>query len=200
MTLLIMIGLIQGGLRKSNGWFYILAPAVGMRCIPPIAFLISHFVMVELVEQYVPTFRTSIWLIVAFHSISALPLALLIVVPRLNRLHTPNTNEGGLFDMAQMDGLSAGTYFAHILFPNLRSEFLLAGLMAFSVSWSESLYAGVFQNGRENWTMPVFIAAFETSYQIAWAQLFASMAASIFVLVALAVVSVRLLNYELHLD
>lgn len=152
--------------------------------------------MILLTEQHFPTFRMGIWVVVIFHSISALPLALLIVVPRLKRLHAPNTSDGGLFDLARMDGLSPGAYFTHILLPNLRSEFLLAGLMTFAFSWSEALYAGVFQTGRNSWTMPVFIATFETSYEIAWGPLFASMATSTLVLAALAATLIKSLTFR----
>jgi trehalose/maltose transport system permease protein len=196
LTLLLASALIIPGLAKDGTWYHLLAPAVALRCIPPIALLIPHTVMVD----FVPAIRKSAWLLASFHSLIALPLALLIIIPRLQRLHRNDFSEGGLFDLARLDGLSSESYLLRILLPNLKSEFLLAGVIAFSVSWGELLYSGVFRVSSADRTLPVFISTFETGYEILWTSLFVATAFSCIIVTALAAVVASLLNREMISD
>jgi len=196
LTLLLASGLIIPGLTRNRTWYHLLAPAVALGCIPPIALLIPHNILVN----YVPAIGSSAWLLASFHSLIALPLALIIIIPRLQRLHGNDIDEAGLFDLARSDGLSPEFYLFQILLPNLRSEFLLAGVIAFSVSWGELLYSGVFRASPADRTLPVFISKFETGYEILWTSLFVATAFSCIIVVALSVAAVRLLNQELISD
>ncbi len=174
-------------ITSRNRYIVLMSSAVLGRCLPPIAYLVPHFVIYDYATRKIAALQISLLWIVSFHAFLIIPVSLLLIAPRIYRLDRGDGGEGGLRELAALDGISGPNYFIRILLPNSGSEVALAAAMGFSLSWGEMLYATVFRATRSEWTLPVLIGSFETSYSILWGPLFVATAVS---LVAFCVVVV----------
>lgn len=177
LSVVIALGMASWCIGNDGRLGIVLGPALTLRCVPPIALLLAHLAALSILEL-----SKSRTLLILFHAVAALPIALVVIVPRLRSLDTGRGGATGLGDIAAVDGLPQDVYLFYVLVPAMLPDLLLAWALCFAFSWGEFLYAGVLLPSPDVWTLPVLMSTFEGSQRIDWGPLYASITVSVTVL------------------
>lgn len=78
-----------------------------------------------------------------------------------------------LDEAALVDGCGRLKALFYIIFPSAIPGIAVTFLFTFILGWNEYLFASVFLNSYEKWTMPVALASFRGQYLVEWNFLFA---------------------------
>ncbi|HUZ52518.1 MAG TPA: carbohydrate ABC transporter permease [Streptosporangiaceae bacterium] len=73
-----------------------------------------------------------------------------------------------LEEAAMVDGCSRFGAFRHVVFPLLLPGIVSTAIFGYITAWNEFLYANAFMTNVSNYTLPVWLATFRTSFGIDW--------------------------------
>src|SRR5437870_11306431 len=135
----------------------VLTWALSLRFLPPIAVVVPYFAVVRTVGLYDQ------------------PLALIFICSLFNLPFTIWMLKGFLTEIpreieeaALSDGASRWTAFRHILLPLATPGLLAAGVIVFSFSWSEFLFALILTSTPNAQTFPVGVQGLVTQFEVIW--------------------------------
>lgn len=144
------------GLRKAS-FFWILL----VRVLPPIAFampLYFIFNYVKLSETRIP--------IIAAHLLINLPLIIWFTMTAIDTLAQ------GIEESARIDGANEWQIYTHIILPQIYPSIAAVGMLSFMASWNEYLYAVIFIQKRDLFTLPLLLSTMNSEQELTqWGQI-----------------------------
>src|SRR2546427_6622611 len=137
--------------------------ALSLRFLPPIAVVVPYFAVVRTVGLYDQPLA-----LIFIYSLFNLPFTIWMLKGFLTEI--PREIEEAAF----ADGASRLTAFRHILLPLATPGLLAAGVVVFSFSWSEFLFALILTSTPNAQTFPVGVQGLVTQFEIIWTAMAAS--------------------------
>ena len=131
--------------------------ALSLRFLPPIAVVVPYFAVVRTVGLYDQPLA-----LIFIYSLFNLPFTIWMLKGFLTEI--PREIEEAAFT----DGASRWTAFRHILLPLATPGLLAAGVIVFSFSWSEFLFALILTSTPNAQTFPVGVQGLVTQFEIIW--------------------------------
>src|SRR5213594_4875089 len=131
--------------------------ALSLRFLPPIAVVVPYFAVVRTLCLY-----DQPQALVLIYSLFNLPFTIWMLKGFLTEI--PREIE----EAALADGASRWTAFRHILLPLATPGLLAAGVIVFSFSWSEFLFALILTSTPNAQTFPVGVQGLVTQFEIIW--------------------------------
>jgi len=131
--------------------------ALSLRFLPPIAVVVPYFAVVRTVGLYDQPLA-----LIFIYSLFNLPFTIWMLKGFLTEI--PREIE----EAALTDGASRWTAFRHILLPLATPGLLAAGVIVFSFSWSEFLFALILTSTPNAQTFPVGVQGLVTQFEIIW--------------------------------
>jgi len=131
--------------------------ALSLRFLPPIAVVVPYFAVVRTVGLYDQPLA-----LIFIYSLFNLPFTIWMLKGFLTEI--PREIE----EAALADGASRWTAFRHILLPLATPGLLAAGVIVFSFSWSEFLFALILTSTPNAQTFPVGVQGLVTQFEIIW--------------------------------
>ena len=144
------------GLRKVS-FFWILL----VRVLPPIAFAMPLY----FIFNYLQLSETRLPIIVA-HLLINLPLIIWFTMTSIDSLAQ------GIEESAQIDGASEWQIYSHIILPQIYPSIAAVGMLSFMASWNEYLYAVIFIQKRDLFTLPLLLSTMNSEQELTqWGQI-----------------------------
>ncbi|TMD60855.1 MAG: carbohydrate ABC transporter permease [Chloroflexi bacterium] len=131
--------------------------ALSLRFLPPIAVVVPYFAVVRTVGLYDQPLA-----LILIYSLFNLPFTIWMLKGFLTEI--PREIEEAAFS----DGASRWTAFRLILLPLAMPGLLAAGVIVFSFSWSEFLFALILTSTPNAQTFPVGVQGLVTQFEIIW--------------------------------
>jgi ABC-type glycerol-3-phosphate transport system permease component len=103
-------------------------------------------------------------------ALQLVPLNTLVVAPFAVRAHDR------FHEVAMLDGASDLCYVTKILLPRISVPASFAFSITFLLAWTEFFTPAVLITSRKDWTLPIFLSQYITSYSTIWGELYASAA------------------------
>ncbi len=131
--------------------------ALSLRFLPPIAVVVPYFAVVRTVGLYDQPLA-----LILIYSLFNLPFTIWMLKGFLTEI--PREIEEAAFT----DGASRWTAFRLVLLPLARPGLLAAGVIVFSFSWSEFLFALILTSTPNAQTFPVGVQGLVTQFEVIW--------------------------------
>ena len=137
--------------------------ALSLRFLPPIAVVIPYFAIVRTLQIYDQPIA-----LIGIYSLFNLPFAIWMLKGFLAEIPIE------LEDAALVDGAGRWTAFRRILLPLAAPGVMAAGIIIFTFSWSEFLFALILTATPNSQTFPVGVQGLVTQFEIIWNDMAAS--------------------------
>jgi multiple sugar transport system permease protein len=131
--------------------------ALSLRFLPPIAVVVPYFAVVRTVGLYDQPLA-----LILIYSLFNLPFTIWMLRGFLSEI--PHEVEEAAFT----DGASRWAAFRHVLLPLATPGLLAAGVIVFSFSWSEFLFALILTSTPNGQTFPVGVQGLVTQFEVIW--------------------------------
>jgi multiple sugar transport system permease protein len=141
----------------------ILVWALSLRFLPPIAVVIPYFAIVRTLQIYDQPIA-----LIGIYSLFNLPFAIWMLKGFLEEIPLE------LEDAAMVDGASRWVAFRRVLLPLAAPGVMAAGIIVFTFSWSEFLFALILTATPNSQTFPVGVQGLVTQFEIIWNDMAAS--------------------------
>jgi len=155
----------------------ILVNVAAWRLLPAAFFVLPQAYLIKALPSVSPLVG-----FVALVSVQLIPLSTLILAPFIIRAHSR------FWEAARMDGASEWYYSVRILTPQVSVACIFAFSITFLLAWCELFTPSVLITSRDNWTLPIFLSQYITSYSTFWGELYAAAAQTAILGLALAAV------------
>lgn len=106
--------------------------------------------------------------LILLSSLHLVPLMVLLITPVAIRSHLQYR------ESAHLDGASDSYYVVRIMLPHLSPTIVFTCCVGFLLIWSELFTASLVLTSRRQWTLPMFLSQYITSYSTLWGELYAS--------------------------
>jgi multiple sugar transport system permease protein len=143
---------VPSGLRVG-----VLNWALSLRFLPPIAVVIPYFAIVRTLQIYDQPIA-----LIGIYSLFNLPFSIWMLKGFLAEIPLE------LEDAALVDGANRWTAFRQVLLPLAAPGILAAGIIVFTFSWSEFLFALILTATPNAQTFPVGVQGLVTQFEIIW--------------------------------
>ncbi len=154
--------------------------ALSLRFLPPIAVVIPYFAVVRTLQIYDQPIA-----LILIYSLFNLPFAIWMLKGFLQEI--PLEVE----EVALVDGANRWTAFLRVLLPLAAPGVLSAGIIVFTFSWSEFLFALILTATPNAQTFPVGVQGLVTQFEIVWNDMAAAGVIAMTVPLALMIVARR---------
>lgn len=154
--------------------------ALSLRFLPPIAVVIPYFAVVRTLRLYDQPIA-----LILIYSLFNLPFAIWMLKGFLQEI--PLEVE----EVALVDGANRWTAFLRVLLPLAIPGVLSAGIIVFTFSWSEFLFALILTATPNSQTFPVGVQGLVTQFEIVWNDMAAAGVIAMTVPLALMIVARR---------
>ena len=131
--------------------------ALSLRFLPPIAVVIPYFAIVRTLQIYDQPIA-----LIGIYSLFNLPFAIWMLKGFLTEIPLE------LEDAAMVDGANRWTAFLRVLLPLAAPGIMAAGIIVFTFSWSEFLFALILTATPNAQTFPVGVQGLVTQFEIIW--------------------------------
>jgi len=131
--------------------------ALSLRFLPPIAVVIPYFAIVRTLQIYDQPIA-----LIGIYSLFNLPFAIWMLKGFLTEIPLE------LEDAAMVDGANRWTSFLRVLLPLAAPGIMAAGIIVFTFSWSEFLFALILTATPNAQTFPVGVQGLVTQFEIIW--------------------------------
>ena len=131
--------------------------ALSLRFLPPIAVIIPYFAIVRTLQIYDQPIA-----LVMIYSLFNLPFAIWMLKGFLAEIPLE------IEEVAMVDGANRWTAFRRVLLPLAAPGVLAAGIIVFTFSWSEFLFALILTATPNSQTFPVGVQGLVTQFEIIW--------------------------------
>lgn len=149
---------VAPGFRRALlGWI------LSLRFLPPIVVVIPFFDIVRGLGLY-----DSPWALIMLYTVFSLPFAVWMLRGFLAEI--PVESE----EAALVDGATRLRAFFRILLPQLAPALLAAGVITFSLTWSEFMFAFILTASPKSQTFSIGVASLVTQFEIIWNEMAAA--------------------------
>jgi multiple sugar transport system permease protein len=160
----------------------VLNRALSLRFLPPVAVVIPYFAVVRTAQLY-DTPQALIFI----YSLFNLPFAIWMLKGFLDEIPTE------IEEAAYTDGGSRWTVFRRVLLPLAAPGLLASGIIVFTFTWSEFLFALILTATPRSQTFPVGVQGLVTQFEVIWNDMAASGAIAMALPLVLALLARRYL-------
>jgi len=154
--------------------------ALSLRFLPPIAVVIPYFAIVRTLQIYDQPIA-----LIGIYSLFNLPFAIWMLKGFLTEIPLE------LEDAAMVDGANRWTSFLRVLLPLAAPGIMAAGIIVFTFSWSEFLFALILTATPNAQTFPVGVQGLVTQFEIIWNDMAAAGVIAMAIPLALMVIARR---------
>ena len=154
--------------------------ALSLRFLPPIAVVIPYFAIVRTLQIYDQPIA-----LIGIYSLFNLPFAIWMLKGFLTEIPLE------LEDAAMVDGANRWTAFLRVLLPLAAPGIMAAGIIVFTFSWSEFLFALILTATPNAQTFPVGVQGLVTQFEIIWNDMAAAGVIAMAIPLALMVIARR---------
>jgi multiple sugar transport system permease protein len=160
----------------------VLNRALSLRFLPPVAVVIPYFAVVRTARLY-----DTLQALILIYALFNLPFAIWMLKGFLDEIPVE------IEEAAYTDGGSRWTVFRRVLLPLAGPGLLASGIIVFTFTWSEFLFALILTATPRSQTFPVGVQGLVTQFEVIWNDMAASGAIAMALPLVLALLARRYL-------